>query len=71
MPKMIPGASKEFDNADPPTQKEQKSSPEPEIAKRDEKKITVGKAKYNFWKNPFNNFIVLAMPLTLPSIYLH
>ena len=48
MPKMIPGASKEFDNADPPTQKQQKSSPEPEIAKRDEKKITVGKAKYNF-----------------------
>ena len=47
LPKMIPGASREFYNVNPSTEEEKKSPPEPEITKketRDEKKIFVGKA---------------------------
>lgn len=42
IPKMIPGASREFENVNPSTEQEQKSSPE--IVKRDDKKIFSGKA---------------------------
>ena len=40
IPKMIPGASREFENVNPST--EQKSTPE--IVQRDDQKIVVGKA---------------------------